>query len=41
MTEINGLSMNGSENNYLNVWVFPRGMKREGTAAITALVEAP
>ena len=41
MTELNRPIDERGENKYLNKWVFPRGMKREGATATTAFVEAP
>jgi hypothetical protein len=40
MTELNRSIDERGENKYLNSWVFPRGMKREGAPATTAFVEA-
>jgi len=40
MTELNRPIDERGENKYLNKWVFPRGMKREGATATTAVVEA-
>src|SRR5262245_44150030 len=41
MTEFNRPIDERGENKYLNKWVFPRGMKREGATATTAFVEVP